>query len=182
MGQLADFCAGVGRTAGETHFRQHRHIWVVVAHVSNVGRRQFPSVKGLFKRFHFVTLSEVDVLNAQAFETFEHAVAFSARNDGDGIALFYRVLQCVAVFDVHGSEHVAVFGDQYLTVGEHPVYIENKGFNLFELFNEIVRHGIDLVGTIHVVGGNDDEVTGTHIVGFKSGNIVLQTRRNGDDF
>jgi hypothetical protein len=41
---------------------------------------------------------------------------------------------------------------------------------------------MDLVGAIHVVGGNDDEVTGTHIVGFKSGNIVLQTRRNGDNF
>jgi hypothetical protein len=50
------------------------------------------------------------------------------------------VLQCVAVFDVHGPEHVAFFGHQDLSVREHTVNVENEGFDLFELFDEVERH------------------------------------------
>ena len=90
-----------------------------------------------------MALAQVNVLNAQSFQALQDSAPFTTRNDGDGITLFYRVLQSIPVFDVHGSEHVALFGYQDLSVGEHPINIKDEGLYAFEVFYEIVRHVIN---------------------------------------
>ena len=89
-----------------------------------------------------MALSQVNVLNAQSLQALQDSASLTTGNNGDGITLFYCVLQGIPVLDVHGSEHVALFGYQDLTVGEHPIDIKDEGLYAFEVFYEIVRHWI----------------------------------------
>jgi hypothetical protein len=90
---------------------------------------------------------------------FEHALAVSTTDNGNVVALLHRMLQGIAILDVHTPEHVSFLGYQHRSRGKHAINVKDKRSDTMKFLQSGWIHGANFMekGGRNAWHGNMDE-------------------------
>ena len=139
VGELLNFGGCVCRTAFYTRKLHHRIVGDIVAHNEYLFRFQSVLLQVLVENFDFVTHFQVHLHAMELLESHAHRLGEATGDDGDFVAFFKGVVQCVAVFDVGGAHLLAVGHYIDHPVRQHTVEIEDEGADFMQFFFVILH-------------------------------------------